>query len=227
MISQRIVYTCLVAHAQPALALVAPPLLTAPRSVSCNIVTPLRGPAATADELEYGRGTMADLSSIVTLAKAEFGKDYTDPVSKFGLLTLLTVGFWIRLCRDDHSILTCKDASNDLIGYVEVSPQPAGEVSGPFPLPKWAKGLMGPLTPYLANLLVRPDARRRGVGGALVVACEQEAASWGDGVLGLHHDRTDQKLVRFYRKLGFAGDGVPLKHQGFELVYVAKRVRPS
>ena len=40
-------------------------------------------------------------------------------------------------------------------------PQPAGEVSGPFPLPKWAKGLMGPLTPYLANLLVRPDARRR------------------------------------------------------------------
>ena len=63
--------------------------------------------------------------------------------------------------------------------------------------------------------------------GALVVACEQEAASWGDGVLGLHHDRTDQKLVRFYRKLGFAGDGVPLKHQGFELVYVAKRVRPS
>ena len=148
-------------------------------------------------------------------------------MSKFGLLTLLTVGFWIRLCRDDHSILTCKDASNDLIGYVEVSPQPAGEVSGPFPLPKWAKGLMGPLTPYLANLLVRPDARRRGVGGALVVACEQEAASWGDGVLGLHHDRTDQKLVRFYRKLGFAGDGVPLKHQGFELVYVAKRVRPS
>ena len=159
MISQRIVYICLVAHAQPALALVAPPLLTAPRSVSCNIVTPLRGPAAT-DELEYGRGTMADLSSIVTLAQAEFGKDYTDPVSKFGLLTLLTVGFWIRLCRDDHSILTCKDASNDLIGYVEVSPQPAGEVSGPFPLPKWAKGLMGPLTPYLANLLVRPDARR-------------------------------------------------------------------
>jgi GNAT superfamily N-acetyltransferase len=177
--------------------------------------------------LEYGRGTMTDLSSIVALAQAEFGKDYTDPVSKFGLLTLLTVGFWIRLCRDDHSILTCKDASNDLIGYVEVSPQPAGEVSGPFPLPKWAKGLMGPLTPYLANLLVRPDARRRGVGGALVVACEQEAASWGDGVLGLHHDRTDQKLVRFYRKLGFAGDGVPLKHQGFELVYVAKRVRPS
>ena len=52
-------------------------------------------------------------------------------------------------------------------------------------------------------------------------------ASWDDGVLGLHHDRTDQKLVRFYRKLGFAGDGVPLKHQGFELVYVAKRVRPS
>ena len=87
--------------------------------------------------------------------------------------------------------------------------------------------MRGPLTPYLANLLVRPDARRRGVGGALVVACEQEAASWGDGVLGLHHDRTDQKLVRFYRKLGFAGDGVPLKHQGFDLVYVAKRVRPS
>ena len=124
---RRVAYVCLAA--QTALALVAPPLLTAPRSVSCNIVTPLRGPAATADELEYGRGTMADLSSIVTLAQAEFGKDYTDPVSKFGLLTLLTVGFWIRLCRDDHSILTCKDASNDLIGYVEVSPQPAGEVA--------------------------------------------------------------------------------------------------
>ena len=72
MISQRIVYICLVAHAQPALALVAPPLLTAPRSVSCNIVTPLRGPAAT-DELEYGRGTMADLSSIVALAQAQVG----------------------------------------------------------------------------------------------------------------------------------------------------------
>ena len=156
---------------------------------------------------------MADLSSIVTLAQAEFGKDYTDPVSKFGLLTLLTVGFWIRLCRDDHSILTCKDASNDLIGYVEVSPQPAGEVSGPFPSQNGPQA-MGPLTPYLANLLVRPDARRRGVGGALVVACEQEAASWGDGVSGLHHDRTDREARAILQEARLRGGRVPLKHRG-------------
>jgi len=166
----RRVAALVILAAPHALALVAPMHAPPLRAVRCNYVTPQQvAAAASADDLVYGRGTMADLSSIVALAEEEFGKDYTDPISKFGLVSLLTVGFGLRLNRDDHAILTCK-AGTDLLGYVEVSPQPAGEVSGPFPLAKWAKSFMGPLTPYLANLLVRPDARRRGVGGALVTA---------------------------------------------------------
>lgn len=222
----RRVAALVILAAPHALALVAPMHAPPRRAVRCNYVTPQQvAAAASADDLVYGRGTMADLSSIVALAEEEFGKDYTDPISKFGLVSLLTVGFGLRLNRDDHAILTCK-AGTDLLGYVEVSPQPAGEVSGPFPLAKRAKSFMGPLTPYLANLLVRPDARRRGVGGALVIACEQEVARWGGDVLGLHHDVQDQKLLRFYNKLGFAGDA-QLNHQGFVLVYVEKPVRPS
>ena len=72
---------------------------------------------------------------------------------------------------------------------------------------------------------MRPDRRKQGVGAALVRACEDQAAAWGFDSLGLHHDREDQKLLRFYGKAGYDSDSVPdLSHEGFMLKYVSKPI---
>lgn len=189
--------------------------------------------------LEYRPGEVGDLLDIVDLAHAEFGKAYGDPVSRFGLRSVLTVGFFLRLTYgldDDHRVICCRDGeSGDLLGLVEVSMQPYGNLAGPMPPPQWVKRAIGeindqPLQPYLSNLLVAPERRKAGIGGALVRACEREAARWDMPRIALHHDTEDAKLDRFYRKLGYARpDDAPddIAIDGYVLKLVTKRVASS
>lgn len=58
--------------------------------------------------------------------------------------------------------------------------------------------------PYLANLSVRPGARRQGIGRALVQACEHLVQnSWGFDELILQVEDTNQQARKLYRELGY------------------------
>lgn len=57
--------------------------------------------------------------------------------------------------------------------------------------------------PYLANLSVRPGARRQGIGRALVQACEEMVQKWGYDELILQVEDANEDARRLYRQLGF------------------------
>ena len=196
-----------------------------------NRHTGRRATALAASALDYGPGVVGDLAEIVELAQAEFGKAYGDPASKFGLRTLLAIGFFLRLTYGvdrDHRVICCRDGGGELVGVVELSMQPFGRLAGPVPPPQFVKRLLGggePLKPYLSNLLVAPPARQRGIGAALVRACEAEARRWDEDVVVLHHDTEDAKLDRFYKRLGYADEPAPtLPVDGFILKLVSKKI---
>lgn len=208
------------------------PRLSARRPASRRALVALS--AGEAAETEPYRGTLADLGDIVDMAHAEFGKAYSDPVSRFGLRSVLFLGFFLRLTYGvdaDHSVYCCRDGGGDLVGVVELSLQPYGKLAGPIPPPPFAKAALGgdrPLRPYLSNLLVAPSRRKRGLGAALVRKCETETARWGFSRLALHHDRDDAPLTRFYEKFGFRteADAPAFLVDGFMLQFVAKPISP-
>lgn len=60
-----------------------------------------------------------------------------------------------------------------------------------------------PQYPYLSNLAVHPDYRRRGVAQQLLLACERLALEWGFQDLYLHVLENNYQARRLYFKLGY------------------------
>ena len=64
---------------------------------------------------------------------------------------------------------------------------------------------------YLANVCTAPDARRRGVGRALLVEAARRAAGWGADTLFVHAASGDGAAAGLYEGAGFSvvdeGDG--------------------
>ncbi|KAL4451228.1 hypothetical protein ABPG77_009300 [Micractinium sp. CCAP 211/92] len=56
---------------------------------------------------------------------------------------------------------------------------------------------------YLANVCTAPQARRRGVGNALLAAARELAVSWGTEALYVHTMAVNEIAVRFYERAGF------------------------
>jgi RimJ/RimL family protein N-acetyltransferase len=63
--------------------------------------------------------------------------------------------------------------------------------------------------PELQDVQVRPESRRRGVGSALTVAAEREAAARGFDRLRLTVSVDAAPAQALYRKLGYVDAGVP------------------
>ncbi|MFE4108046.1 GNAT family N-acetyltransferase [Almyronema epifaneia] len=79
-----------------------------------------------------------------------------------------------------------------VIGTVELSCRPAQV--WPFSLTKY---------PYVSNLAVHQQFRRRGVARQLLQACEQTARSWGFRSLYLHVMEDNQQARHLYTKMGY------------------------
>jgi ribosomal protein S18 acetylase RimI-like enzyme len=60
---------------------------------------------------------------------------------------------------------------------------------------------------FLVDLYVRPEARRRGVGRALVAALAAEARRRGAGCLWWGVDEGDEEAMLFYRAIGAEAEG--------------------
>jgi ribosomal protein S18 acetylase RimI-like enzyme len=61
--------------------------------------------------------------------------------------------------------------------------------------------------PYISNLAVRSDYRRRGVALQLLAACEQIARQWDGSALYLHVLADNGAARRLYDRAGFLPDG--------------------
>ena len=66
-----------------------------------------------------------------------------------------------------------------------------------------AEGAEAKLFPYLANLAVQAGARRLGLGKALVVASERQAAEFGFDRMYIKVERGNLDARRLYDKLGY------------------------
>jgi hypothetical protein len=78
--------------------------------------------------------------------------------------------------------------------------------------------------PVVSNVAVAPRARRRGLGAALMRACEAQAADWGYDECLLLVERGNRRAQKLYRKLGYKDlrggedvDAPSLKVQGGSL----------
>lgn len=57
--------------------------------------------------------------------------------------------------------------------------------------------------PWLYALRVRPDVRRRGIAAVLIDAAEEAAREHGATALSLDVDRDKDRLLAYYRRLGY------------------------
>lgn len=93
-----------------------------------------------------------------------------------------------------HAQIVARHArSGDAVGYVDLDGRPKKD-----PLP----GESHP-RPYLSDLAVRPDARRRGLATRLVAECERLAKSWGYECLYLKVEAANDPARAMYADLGY------------------------
>jgi len=164
-------------------------------------------------------GELRDLPALVSVAHAEFQEQHESPLERQALWVVLCLGFSLRLMSDESVVVVAEEAGS-LKGMAELSMQPSGEPAPAVPLPDWMK--REPLTPYISNLLVTSDARRRGLGKQLVAFCERTAQrDWGLSTVALHFDDDDTRLHRFYNRLRFHTSGL-CEFQGINLTYAVK-----
>ncbi|TVQ51771.1 MAG: GNAT family N-acetyltransferase [Spirulina sp. DLM2.Bin59] len=57
--------------------------------------------------------------------------------------------------------------------------------------------------PYISNLAVHPDYRRRGVARQLLLGCEPKALEWGFAAIYLHVLDRNQPARKLYKSLGY------------------------
>jgi ribosomal-protein-alanine N-acetyltransferase len=65
----------------------------------------------------------------------------------------------------------------------------------------------GGVRAYLETLEVRPDLRGKGIGGELLLRCEESARAADAEVFGLHVDAENEAAISFYRAHGFELQG--------------------
>ncbi|MGE5656906.1 MAG: GNAT family N-acetyltransferase [Actinomycetota bacterium] len=130
-------------------------------------------------------------------------KGWVYPVLRLGIYEDLRNRF--RSASDDYVCLVAQEVSNQqrtgghspaqeeiLAGTVEM----ALRDRHPWPLPDSQY-------PYLSNLAVHPDYRRRGVAQQLLSRCEQKALQWGFSDLYLHVLENNHAARRLYHKAGY------------------------
>jgi ribosomal protein S18 acetylase RimI-like enzyme len=75
-----------------------------------------------------------------------------------------------------------------------------------FAIVEWSEGRRG-VTAYIQTIEVAPEARGRGVGGALLGSIESSARIVGAGLIWLHVESANSGAIRLYEAQGYACEG--------------------
>lgn len=94
----------------------------------------------------------------------------------------------------DHNVICISELDSDgnerIFGMAEVSlqiPDPS-KTSPPFVVPSLLKKVLGYQKPYISNVLITNEYRRKGYSKVLMAACEGIATQWGFDEVYLHVD---------------------------------------
>ncbi len=97
-----------------------------------------------------------------------------------------------------------KEGSKELVGFVDLSMQPQSlEALKPLPYLLRSVKYGNNLKPYLCNLLVAPEYRRKGLGRKLVNECITISREWGHNELFLHVKESTKAPLNLYKSMGF------------------------
>jgi ribosomal protein S18 acetylase RimI-like enzyme len=97
-----------------------------------------------------------------------------------------------------------KEDSRELVGFVDLSMQPQSlEALKPLPYLLRSVKYGNNLKPYLCNLLVAPEYRRKGLGRRLVNECITTSKEWGFNELFLHVKESTKAPLNLYKSMGF------------------------
>ena len=159
-----------------------------------------------------------DAKAVIELCYSEYATA-DDPVDNAFLGALLRWGWRARLARpEEHCVLGAFDAGA-LVGVVELSFRPDDTLAPPVPPPALFEALArrgggGGGAPYVSNLLVATDRRRRGIARDLMDAAEARAGETGHGRVTLHVDASAAPAAAaLYENRGYA---VVRKRPAFE-----------
>lgn len=178
--------------------------------------------------VEVGRCTSTrHLHSAASLCVDAF-VDFTGPFATFQRNNAVKEWEQQLLARQEagqHTLLVATSGGSDdgtVLGCVECGllpppPRPKSTEAAPRTAgvaPAQANTLAVADVPYLANLVVAPAGRRRGLGARLVASTEDCAREWGHSELCIKVDRKNFEARRLYDRLGY------------ELVYL-QNARPT
>lgn len=192
------------------------------RRYAATSLRPWACSATTRATLEIRRASRDDASALARVVNDAFRNELAPWAAPMGgLLQFVKRGdlagqFAKRADADArrHALLIALDAS-EIVGCVEIGllRVPAALVCAN-PADAWAERdqtLVGtdadeerPRTPYIGNLAVKRDARRRGVASTLVRAAEEAARGWGNDSVVLHVDARNESAAKLYRRMGYA-----------------------
>lgn len=181
------------------------------------------------DSVPLGNGQVlrqlltTDVSSVVDMAMSEympildrplFILDLWDSMERAVYRAFIGMGFYLRaeIGKNgfDHVVYCvldeCGKKSGSLLGVAEISLQSYGSQAPMFPIPRQLKELLcgSRLIPYVSNVLVSPTCRRKGIGSALMSACEETARVWGYPKVCLHVEPdTSRDAISLYERRGY------------------------
>ena len=136
----------------------------------------------------------------------------------------LAAGGTARSDADSLMLVLQEGSSGPIVGVAELLVQPSdGLLPGDPRLPAWVPfAAHAPPCAYFSNLGVLTSRRRRGLGRALLRACEAIAAQeWAVDAMYLHARSDDDNLLGMYAKWGY--DALPEFDQPGWLLAVAGR----
>jgi aminoglycoside 6'-N-acetyltransferase I len=104
--------------------------------------------------------------------------------------------FFVGQSRDPVASLIARDGAGRALGFAELS------------LRSYAEGCDTDNVAFLEGLFVVPDARGRGVGRALIAACEDWARSQGCTEFASDAQPDNETSIAAHLALGFADEGL-------------------
>lgn len=155
-----------------------------------------------------------DLGSILWISVPQFLPQCKTIKSKIELIFYIVYLFAPKLLWEDtwgHTVIGVKeDTSKRLMGVVDLSLQTCTGAMDALNVMTFQSriSVFGAknLRPYLCNLLVGAQYRRRGLGRVLVRECQQLAACWGFTDIYLHVESDDFAALSLYLSEGYSAE---------------------